>query len=275
MKSVYFPGRIQTAFILYSIGILTLIIVFPLSSIFIRSFEEGLDKFAEVLINKRVLSSFRISFQSAFIASILNLFLGTILSWTLVRYEFPGKKILDAMIDLPLALPTSIAGLSFVELLSSKNFPGYVLKENFHISLLHTPFAIVLVLMFVSFPFSVRTTQSVLKELDKEQELAAKCLGANDFQIFRFLIFPEMLPSLLVGFAMSFARGIGEYGSVIFVAGNLSWKTEILPILISIRVEELDYTGASILGVSMLIISFIILLSIHLLERRLRGYASK
>ncbi|MBY5815990.1 sulfate ABC transporter permease subunit CysT [Rhizobium leguminosarum] len=255
---------------------LTLLILIPLSGLAVRSSALGWEKFWSIALDPRTLNALRISFGSAFIAAIVNAVFGIILAWVLVRYRFPGKRIIDAMVDLPFALPTAVAGIALTTLYAPNGWIGQFLTP-LGIKIAFTPTGIVVALIFVGLPFVVRTVQPVMEEIDKEVEEAAATLGANRFQtIFRVLL-PGLAPAVLTGFALAFARGVGEYGSVIFIAGNLPFKSEIAPLLIIIKLEEYNYAAATGIAAIMLIISFAMLLVINLIQswsRRRYGYGA-
>ncbi|ANL36899.1 MULTISPECIES: sulfate ABC transporter permease subunit CysT [Rhizobium] len=255
---------------------LTLLILIPLSGLAVRSSALGWEKFWSIALDPRTLNALRISFGTAFIAAIVNAVFGIILAWVLVRYRFPGKRIIDAMVDLPFALPTAVAGIALTTLYAPNGWIGQFLTP-LGIKIAFTPAGIVVALIFVGLPFVVRTVQPVMEEIDKEVEEAAATLGANRFQtIFRVLL-PGLAPAVLTGFALAFARGVGEYGSVIFIAGNLPFKSEIAPLLIVIKLEEYNYAAATGIAAIMLILSFGMLLVINLIQswsRRRYGYGA-
>ncbi|CAN7715706.1 sulfate ABC transporter permease subunit CysT [Rhizobium leguminosarum] len=255
---------------------LTLLILIPLSGLAVRSSALGWEKFWSIAVDPRTLNALRISFGSAFIAAIVNAVFGIILAWVLVRYRFPGKRIIDAMVDLPFALPTAVAGIALATLYAPNGWIGQFLTP-LGIKIAFTPAGIVVALIFVGLPFVVRTVQPVMEEIDKEVEEAAATLGANRFQtIFRVLL-PGLAPAVLTGFALAFARGVGEYGSVIFIAGNLPFKSEIAPLLIIIKLEEYNYAAATGIAAIMLVLSFALLLVINLIQswsRRRYGYGA-
>ncbi|MBB4292286.1 sulfate transport system permease protein [Rhizobium leguminosarum] len=255
---------------------LTLLILIPLSGLAVRSSALGWEKFWSIAFDQRILNALRISFGSAFIAAIVNAVFGIILAWVLVRYRFPGKRVIDAMVDLPFALPTAVAGIALAALYAPNGWVGQLLTP-LGIKIAFTPAGIVVALIFVGLPFVVRTVQPVMEEIDKEVEEAAATLGANRFQtIFRVLL-PGLAPAVLTGFALAFARGVGEYGSVIFIAGNLPFKSEIAPLLIIIKLEEYNYAAATGIAAIMLVISFAMLLVINLIQswsRRRYGYGA-
>ncbi|OWV83102.1 sulfate ABC transporter permease subunit CysT [Rhizobium sp. R693] len=255
---------------------LTLLILIPLSGLAWRSSELGWTKFLAIAFDPRTLSALRISFGAAFAAACINAAFGVVLAWVLVRYRFPGKRIIDAMVDLPFALPTAVAGIALATLYAPNGWIGQFLTP-LGIKIAFTPLGIVIALVFVGLPFVVRTVQPVIEEIDKEVEEAAATLGATRLQtIFRVLL-PGLAPPVLTGFALAFARGVGEYGSVIFIAGNLPFKSEIAPLLIVIKLEEYNYAAATGIAAVMLVISFIMLLIINLIQswsRRRYGYGA-
>lgn len=249
----------------FTLAYLSLIVIIPLSAVFIKSLGIGWDGFWEILSSERILKSLQLSFTTALIAALINVVFGLLLAWCLVRYTFPGKKIIDALVDLPFALPTAVAGIALTALYSKNGWVGQYL-EKIGIEVAYTPIGITLALIFIGIPFVVRTVQPVLADIETELEEAASALGANRFQTITKIIFPILLPALLTGFALAFARGVGEYGSVIFIAGNQPFKTEIAPLMIISRLEEYDYAGATTIAVVMLVISFIFLFAINLLQ---------
>jgi sulfate/thiosulfate transport system permease protein len=249
----------------FTLAYLSLIVLIPLSAVFIKSLGIGWDGLWEILSSERILASLRLSFSAAIIAALVNVIFGLLLAWCLVRYTFPGKRIVDALVDLPFALPTAVAGIALTSLYASTGWIGQYL-EPMGIKVAYTPIGITLALIFVGLPFVVRTVQPVLSDLETELEEAASALGANRLQIVTKIIFPILLPALITGFALSFARGVGEYGSVIFIAGNQPFKTEIAPLMIISRLEEYDYAAATTIAVVMLVISFVILFLINLLQ---------
>lgn len=244
---------------------ITLLVMIPVSMVFINSSSLGLRSFWEIATSERVLASLKISFGTSFLAALVNAVFGLLLAWVLERYTFPGKKIIDGLIDLPFALPTAVAGISLTTLYSPNGWIGR-LFEPLGIKISYTPLGITIALVFISFPFVVRTVQPVLHGIDTEVEEAAACLGASRFQAFRKIIIPELLPALITGFALSFARALGEYGSVVFISGNMPMKTEITPLLIRTKLEQYDYAGGTAVAAIMLIISFLMLLVINLFQ---------
>jgi sulfate/thiosulfate transport system permease protein len=244
---------------------LSLIVLIPLAGVFIRSAGLGWDGFWHAITTPRVLNALKLSFGAAFFAALFNAVFGTLVAWVFVRYSFPGKRVLDAAIDLPFALPTAVAGIALTALYAGNGWIGQFL-EPLGIKVAFTPLGVVVALMFIGLPFVVRTVQPVLEEAEKELEEAAASLGATRLQTVLRVILPTILPSLLTGFALAFARGVGEYGSVIFIAGNLPMVSEIAPLLIIIKLEEFDYAGATSVATAMLILSFLMLLAINLLQ---------
>ncbi|MGP0587986.1 sulfate ABC transporter permease subunit CysT [Paenibacillus timonensis] len=256
----------------FSVLYLSLIVLIPLSALLLNSTGLTWEKFWEVATDPRVLASYKVSFVTAAVAGLIDAVLGLLLAWVLVRYDFPGKNVFDAMIDLPFALPTAVAGVSLTAIYSANGWIGS-LFEPLGIRIAFTPAGITLALMFIGIPFVVRTVQPVLQDLDAEVEEAAATLGASRFRTFRQVVLPELLPPLLTGFALAFARGIGEYGSVVFISGNMPMKTEIAPLLIMSKLEQFDYAGATAVALMLLIISFVLLLLINTLQRRIRKTA--
>lgn len=249
----------------FTLAYLSLIVLIPLSAVFIKSLGIGWEGLWEILSSERILKSLQLSFSSAIIAALINVVFGLLLAWCLVRYSFPGKRIVDALVDLPFALPTAVAGIALTSLYAPTGWIGQYL-DPIGIKVAYTPIGITLALIFIGIPFVVRTVQPVLSDLETELEEAASALGANRFQIVTKVIFPILLPALITGFALAFARGVGEYGSVIFIAGNQPFETEIAPLMIISRLEEYDYAGATIIAVVMLLISFVMLFLINLLQ---------
>ena len=249
----------------FTLAYLSLIVLIPLSAVFIKSLGIGWDGLLEILSSERILKSLQLSFSTALIAAFINVVFGLLLAWCLVRYRFPGKRIVDALVDLPFALPTAVAGIALTSLYAPTGWIGQYL-EPLGIQVAYTPIGITLALIFIGIPFVVRTVQPVLSDLETELEEAASALGANRLQIVTKVILPILFPALITGFALAFARGVGEYGSVIFIAGNQPFKTEIAPLMIISRLEEYDYAGATTIAVVMLVLSFAILFLINLLQ---------
>jgi len=249
----------------FTLAYLSLIVLIPLSAVFIKSLGIGWDGLWEILSSERILKSLQLSFSAAIIAALINVVFGLLLAWCLVRYSFPGKRLVDALIDLPFALPTAVAGIALTSLYAPTGWIGQYL-EPLGIQVAYTPIGITLALIFIGLPFVVRTVQPVLSDVETELEEAASALGATRFQTITKIILPILFPALLTGFALAFARGVGEYGSVIFIAGNQPFETEIAPLMIISRLEEYDYAAATTIAVVMLLISFAILFLINLLQ---------
>ncbi|WAW90319.1 sulfate ABC transporter permease subunit CysT [Xanthomonas citri pv. malvacearum] len=250
---------------------LGLIVLIPLMGIFIKTSGLGWEGLWRVWSEPRVLSALRVSFGTAFATGAFNAVMGTWVAWVFVRYRFPGKRFFDAVIDLPFALPTAVAGIALTALYGGNGWVGRWL-EAIGIKVAYTQLGIVLALVFVGLPFVVRVVQPVLAESDREMEAAAAALGASRWQTVWRVVLPGVWPAVLTGFALAFARGVGEYGSVIFIAGNLPNSTEIAPLLITIRLEEFDYAGATAIAAAMLLLSFVILLVVNTLQARLLRY---
>ena len=252
----------------YTLVYLSLLVLIPLGAMFLKTSDLSWHEFITIISAPRVLAALKLSFSTAFYAALVNGLIGTLLAWVLVRYTFPGRRIIDAMIDLPFALPTAVAGIALTALYAPKG-PIGSLAADIGLKIAYTPLGITLALTFVTLPFVVRTVQPVLADIPREIEEAAACLGAKPLQVFRYILVPALLPAWLTGFALAFARGVGEYGSVIFIAGNMPMKTEILPLLIMVKLDQYDYRGATSIGVLMLVVSFVLLLLINLLQRRI------
>jgi sulfate transport system permease protein len=244
---------------------LSLIVLIPLSAAFIRTASLTWVEFWNIVTTPRVLASYRLTFGASFAAALVNAVFGLLVAWVLVRYRFPGKKLVDALVDLPFALPTAVAGIALTALYAGNGWIGQFF-ESLGIKIAFTPLGVFVALTFIGLPFVVRTVQPVLEDIEAELEEAAATLGATRFQTFSRVIFPTLFPALLTGFALAFARAIGEYGSVIFIAGNMPMVSEITPLLIITKLEQYDYAGATALAVVMLIISFVMLLIINLLQ---------
>jgi len=244
---------------------LSLIVLIPLSAAFIKTAALSWPAFWTTVTTPRVVASYRLTFGASFAAALLNAIFGLLVAWVLVRYRFPGKKVIDALVDLPFALPTAVAGIALTALYAGNGWIGRWL-EPFGIKVAFTPFGVFVALTFIGLPFVVRTVQPVLEDVEAELEEAAATLGASRLQTFTRVIFPTILPALVTGFALAFARAVGEYGSVIFIAGNMPMISEITPLLIITKLEQYDYAGATALAVVMLIISFVLLLVINGLQ---------
>ncbi|MDI1342217.1 sulfate ABC transporter permease subunit CysT [Polaromonas sp.] len=256
----------------YTLFYLSIIVLIPLSALLFKTFSLSWEQFVTAVTSPRVMASYRLTFGASLIAALVNLVFGLLLAWVLVRYKFPGKKIVDALVDLPFALPTAVAGISLTAILAGNGWIGQYL-EPLGIKLAFTPAGVVIALIFIGLPFVVRTVQPVLEDAEKELEEAATSLGATRLQIFTRVILPHITPALLTGFAMAFARAIGEYGSVIFIAGNMPMISEITPLIIIGKLEQYDYAGATAVAVVMLVISFVLLLVINGLQAWQRRFA--
>lgn len=244
---------------------LSLIVLIPLSSLFFKTATLGWGGFYDVATSDRVLASLRVTFTTSFVAAIVNALFGLIVAWVLVRYKFPGKRIVDALVDLPFALPTAVAGITLATLYAPNGWLGQYFAAQ-DIKVAYTPLGIVVALTFIGLPFVVRTVQPVLADVEAEVEEAAASLGAGRWDVFRRVIVPAIFPALLTGFSLAFARAIGEYGSVIFIAGNMPYISEISPLLIVAKLEQYDYAGATAIAVIMLLLSFSLLLAINALQ---------
>ena len=269
------PKRVLPGFGLtlgYTLFYLSIIVLIPLSALIFKTFTLTWDQFWAAISSPRVVASYQLTFGASFFAAVVNLVFGLLIAWVLVRYKFPGKKLVDALVDLPFALPTAVAGISLTALLAGNGWIGQIL-EPMGIQLAFKPAGIVIALIFIGLPFVVRTVQPVLEDAEKELEEAATCLGATRFQTFTKVILPSITPALLTGFAMAFARAVGEYGSVIFIAGNVPMVSEITPLIIIGKLEQYDYAGATAVAVVMLVISFILLLIINALQAWQRRHA--
>jgi sulfate transport system permease protein len=249
----------------YTLLYLGLIVLIPLSALVLKSLTLSGEQFWAAISSPRVVASYRLTFGASFAAALVNVVFGMLVAWVLVRYEFFGKRIVDALVDLPFALPTAVAGISLTALLSGNGWVGQYL-EPLGIKLAFNPNGVVIALIFIGLPFVVRTVQPVLEDTERELEEAAMSLGATRWQTFRKVIFPSIAPALLTGFAMAFARAIGEYGSVIFIAGNMPMVSEITPLIIIGKLEQYDYAGATAVAVVMLVMSFVLLLVINALQ---------
>lgn len=249
----------------YTILYLSLIVLLPLCGLFLKSMTLTWAEFWAIVTDARVLASYRVTFVTSFLAACLNAVFGFVVAWTLVRYEFPGRRIIDGLVDLPFALPTAVSGIVLTAVYSRDGWLGRYL-EPLGIKAVYTPLGITIALVFIGLPFIVRMLQPALEDLDPEIEEAAESLGANRFQTFVRVILPTLFPALSTGFALAFARALGEYGSVIFISGNMPMKTEITSLLIVTKLEQYDYAGATAIAVVMLVASFVLLLSINGLQ---------
>jgi sulfate transport system permease protein len=268
-KSTVRQGRVLPGFTLtlgYTLFYLSLIVLLPMAAVFMRAAEMDLAAFWQVVSSPRLVASYRLSFGAALLAALINSVFGLMLAWALVRYSFPGRKLVDALVDLPFALPTAVAGVALTALYAGNGWLGQFFEGVLGIRIAFTPLGVLVALVFIGLPFVVRTVQPVLEDLETELEEAAASLGANRWQTFSHVVLPMLAPALLTGFALAFARAVGEYGSVIFIAGNIPLVSEITPLLIITRLEQFDYQGAAAIGVVMLVFSFIMLLAINGLQ---------
>jgi sulfate transport system permease protein len=261
MKRSVLPGFRLT--LGYTLAYLTLLVLIPLLTLPLRALSVPWDQLAATITDPRVVASYRLSVGASFVAACVNAVFGLIVAWVLVRYQFPGRRFIDALVDLPFALPTAVAGIALATIYAPNGWIGGLVAP-LGIKIAFTPVGVLLALIFIGLPFVVRSLQPVLQDLDEE---AAVSLGANRAQTFRLVILPAVMPALLTGFALAFARAVGEYGSVIFIAGNMPLVSEIAPLLIVIKLEQFDYAGAAAIGVIMLAASFLILLVINLVQR--------
>lgn len=273
------PSRVLPGFHLslgFTIFYLSLIVLIPLSAVFLKTFTMTWDSFIAAVTSDRVVASYKLTFGASLLAAFFNAIFGGIVAWVLVRYTFPGKKFIDALVDLPFALPTAVAGIALTALYAPNGWLGRYL-EMVGIKVAFTPLGVLVALTFIGLPFVVRTIQPVLEDAERELEEAAASLGASHWQTFAKVIFPTIFPALLTGFALAFARATGEYGSVIFIAGNMPMVSEITPLFIVTKLEQYDYAGATAIAVVMLLVSFVMLLTINLLQAwtRKRGQAEK
>lgn len=249
----------------YTLLYLSLIVLIPLSAAFIKTTELSFNEFWSVVTAPRVLASYKLTFGASLIGALINAVFGLLTAWVLVRYTFPGKKIIDALVDLPFALPTAVAGIALTAVYAGNGWLGSLLEPH-GIKVAFTPIGVIIALTFIGLPFVVRTVQPVLEDLEAETEEASASLGANRFQTFTKVILPTLWPALLTGFALAFARAIGEYGSVIFIAGNVPFVSEITPLIIITKLEQYEYSSATAIAVVMLVISFLLLFAINGLQ---------
>lgn len=252
----------------FTLFYLSIIVLIPLAAVFFKTAELSWSEFWSTVTNARVVASYRVSFLTAFFAGLVNAVFGLLIAWVLVRYRFPGKKFIDSLVDLPFALPTAVAGIALTAIYAPNGWIGSIL-EPLGVKVAYTPIGITIALIFIGLPFVVRTVQPVLQDMEKETEEAAVMLGAYRLRTFWKVVLPELLPALLTGFALAFARGIGEYGSVVFISGNMPLKTEITPLLIMTKLEQYDYAGATAIALVMLVVSFLMLLVINILQWRM------
>jgi sulfate/thiosulfate transport system permease protein len=249
----------------FTLTYLSLIVLIPLSAVFLKAATMAPQEFWNAVTSPRVVASYKLTFGASLLAAAVNAFFGLLLAWGLTRYTFPGRKIVDALIDLPFALPTAVAGIALTAIYARNGWMGSFL-EPLGIKIAFTPAGVLVALIFIGLPFVVRTVQPVLQDLDAEYEEAAACLGATRWQSFVRVVFPTLLPALLTGFALAFARAVGEYGSVIFIAGNIPMVSEITPLIIITKLEQFDYQGATAVAAVMLVISFVMLLVVNGLQ---------
>jgi sulfate transport system permease protein len=249
----------------YTVAYLSLIVLLPLSAVLFKTMSLGLGQFWDIISSPRVVASFKLSFGASLIAASINAVFGLMLAWCLVRYRFPGKKLIDALVDLPFALPTAVAGIALTAIYAPNGWIGSLLAPH-GIKVAFTPLGVLIALVFIGLPFVVRTVQPILEDLETELEEAAASLGAHRWQTFRHVLLPILTPALLTGFALAFARAVGEYGSVIFIAGNMPMVSEIAPLMIITKLEQYDYAGATAIALAMLILSFVLLLAINALQ---------
>ncbi|NMG50443.1 sulfate ABC transporter permease subunit CysT [Azoarcus communis] len=249
----------------FTLTYLSLIVLIPLAAVFIKTSELSLGQFWDVVTTPRVVATYKLSFGLSLVAAAINTVFGLMLAWALVRYSFPGKRIIDALVDLPFALPTAVAGIALTALYAKNGWIGQYF-DAIGVKVAFGPLGVLVALVFIGLPFVVRTVQPILEDLDTELEEAAVSLGADRWQTFRFVILPILLPALLTGFALAFARAVGEYGSVIFIAGNIPMVSEITPLMIITKLEQYDYAGATAIAVVMLLLSFVLLLVINGLQ---------
>lgn len=250
----------------FTLVYLSIIVLIPLAAVFLRTAELSFAEFWHAVTAPRVLASYKLTFGASLVAAAINAVFGLMLAWVLVRYSFPGKRIVDALVDLPFALPTAVAGISLTALYARNGWLGQYIEGVFGIKVAFTPLGVLVALVFIGLPFVVRTVQPILEDMETELEEAAASLGAHRWKSFRYVVLPILLPALLTGFALAFARAVGEYGSVIFIAGNIPMVSEITPLMIITKLEQYDYTGATAIAVVMLVVSFLLLLVINGLQ---------
>lgn len=248
---------------------LSCIVLIPLAALVAKSASTGVGTFVEIVTSPRTLAALRLSFGAALLAAMVNAVFGLLIAWILVRYDFPGRRLVDAIVDLPFAMPTAVAGIALAAIYAPNGIVGAVL-DPYGIRVAYTPLGVAVALVFIGLPFVVRSVQPVLEELESELEEAAALLGANRLRVIWTVLLPPLLPALITGFVLAFARGVGEYGSVIFIAGNVPLVSEIAPLLIVIRLEQFDYAGAAVVGVLMLVLSFVLILGLNLFHASFR-----
>lgn len=257
----------------YTVFYLSLIVLLPLSALVVKTASLSWAEFLATVAAPRVVASYRVTFGAALAAAGVNALFGLLVAWVLVRYRLPGKRLIDALVDFPFALPTAVAGITLSSVYAANGWLGQFLEPR-GIKVAFTPVGIFVAMTFIGLPFVVRTVQPVLEELEEEIEEASACLGATRWQTFRRVLLPELLPALLTGFALAFARGVGEYGSIIFIAGNMPMVSEITPLLIITKLEQYDYAGATAIATVMLLFSFLMLLTVNLLQKWSRRHAA-
>jgi sulfate transport system permease protein len=250
----------------YTLLYLSLVVLIPLAATFIKASSLTWAQFWHIVVSPRALASYRLTFGASLIGALVNLFFGVLVAWVLVRYTFPGKRLFDSLVDLPFALPTAVAGIALTTIYAPNGWLGKPLA-SLGIKAAYTPLGVAIALTFIGLPFVVRSVQPVLEDMDKELEEAAASLGATRWQTFSRVILPTIFPAALAGFAMAFARAVGEYGSVVFISGNMPMRTEITPLLIITKLEQYDYPGATAIAIVMLVISLVMLLPINLLQK--------
>jgi sulfate transport system permease protein len=255
----------------FALVYLSLVVLIPLSSIFLKTATVSWGRFWTTITSPRVLASYELTFGASLLAALINAGMGFLVAWVLARYSFPGKRLVDAVVDLPFALPTAVAGIALTSLYAANGWIGRLL-EPLGIKVAFTPLGVLVALTFIGLPFVIRSVQPVLEDLDRQTEEAAASLGASSWQTFRRVIFPAVFPALLTGFTLAFARALGEYGSVVFISGNMPMRTEITALLIITKLEQYDYAGATALAVVMLVFSFLLLLAINVMQWRSRRY---
>lgn len=259
-KNTVIPGFSLT--LGYTMLYLSIIVILPLSMVFFNTLSMSWIDFYETITHPRVVASYKVSFGTALIAGAINVVFGTVIAWVLVRYHFPGKRIIDGLVDLPFALPTAVAGIALTTLYAPNGWIG----QFFPFKIAFTPLGIIIALTFIGLPFVVRTVQPVLQNISKEIEEASASLGATQFQTFRKVIFPQLFPAIITGFSLAFARSLGEFGSVVFIAGNMPMETEITPLIIMTKLEQYDYVGATAIATVMLVASFFLLFLINFIQ---------